>query len=230
MTQIALRETLKTSRKQCNNCNRWFERTTFPERSARCSECHRDRARELSRKPEQVQKRKERRANRTQEQREAERERGRSKYANRTPEQQQKDTQRRQSRKEIDNARSRELRTQSAERRSRQAFSVWKSMLKHKYRITPEIHQAIYEEQAGKCYFCYAHRPSRGPTGLVIDHDKENGFVRGLLCRQCNANYVDEYRKLPKEFQDSPLTNDYLLRGETGHYIESIRRHLASNE
>ena len=111
------------------------------------------------------------------------------------------------------------------------AFSVWKSKLKHEYGITPEIHQAIYEDQAGKCFFCGEHRPSRGPGGLVVDHDheKETGFVRGLLCQPCNANFIDEYKNLPREYQDSPRTNAYLLRGETGDYIESIRQRLASS-
>lgn len=104
-------------------------------------------------------------------------------------------------------------------------ISVWKSKLKHEYGITPEIHQAMYDEQGGRCYFCNEHRPSRGKRGLAIDHDKETGFVRGLLCRPCNANWVDEYKRLP--YQDSPRTNAYLLRGATGDYVDSIRQRLA---
>ena len=230
MTQMTLIDNLEPSLKQCNNCNQWFERTTFPDRGARCKECYLSRRRYLSRTPEQVEKRKDRRANPTPEQQEAERERGRRKYANRTPEQKKRDAERRHSRKEIDNARARELRSQSSDRRARQRFSVWKSMLKHKYGITPEIHQAMYEDQAGKCYFCDAHKPSRSHGGLVIDHDKETGFVRGLLCRQCNANFIDEYKKLAKELRNSPRTNAYLLRGETGDYIESIMQLLANDE
>ncbi len=110
----------------------------------------------------------------------------------------------------------------------RQAISGWKSKLKHEYGITPEIHQAIYEDQCGKCYFCDDRRPSRGARGLAVDHDNETGFVRGLLCRPCNAGWVDEYKKLPREYQDSPRTNVYLLRGETGDYVERIKRRLAS--
>ena len=216
--------------KQCKNCQLWFDKTTFPHRSARCKECHLARAREFSRTPEQVQKRKERRANRTPDQREEERKRGRRKYANRTAEQEQRAYERRESRKEMDNARARELRAQSPERRAQQRFSVWKSKLKHEYGIAPEIRQMMYEDQGGKCYFCDKHRPSRGKRGLAIDHDQETGFVRGLLCRPCNANFVDEYKKLPREFQDSPRTNDYLLRGETGGYIESVKQRLASDD
>ena len=105
--------------------------------------------------------------------------------------------------------------------------SVWKSRLKHEYGITPEIHQAMYDDQGGRCHFCNEHRPSRGKRGLAIDHDRETGFVRGLLCRPCNANWVDEYKRLPREYQDSPRTNAYLLRGESGEYVDSIKRRLA---
>lgn len=110
----------------------------------------------------------------------------------------------------------------------RQKISGWKSILKHQYAITPEIHLAMYEDQGGKCYFCDADRPGRGKRGLAVDHDKETGLVRGLLCRPCNAGWVDEYKKLPKEYRDSSRTNAYLLRGETGEYVESIKRRLAS--
>ena len=216
------------SLRQCKYCLRWFERATFPLKSARCKECLLARARELSRTPEQVQKRKERRANHTPEQRVGERERGRHKYANRTPEQKRRDYERRQSRKDIDNTRSRELRAQSPERRAKQRYSVWKSTLKFKYDITPEIYDAMYEDQGGKCYFC-SDGPGRGKGRLAVDHDRDTGFVRGLLCRPCNAGWPDEYNKLPKEFQDSPRTNTYLLRGMAGDYVESIKQRLVSH-
>ena len=137
---------------------------------------------------------------------------------------------RRQLRKERDNARSRELYAQSPERRAKQAESSWKSRLKHEYGITSDIHQMMYENQDGKCYFCGLAKPARRHDGLVIDHDKDTGFVRGLLCRQCNANFIDEYKKLPREFQDSPRTNAYLFRGETGDYIEEIKQRMVSGE
>ena len=106
-------------------------------------------------------------------------------------------------------------------------ISVRKSTLKHSYNITPEIYQAMYDAQGGKCYFCDARRDSRGHQGLVIDHDKDTNLVRGLLCRQCNAGWVDEYLRLPKKLQNSPRTNVYLLRGN-GEYVEGIRQRLAT--
>ena len=70
----------------------------------------------------------------------------------------------------------------------------------------------------------------RGHSGLVIDHVEvgENTFVRGLLCRTCNSNFIDEYSKLPDECKDFPRANEYLRRGKTGDYIESIRQRVAS--
>lgn len=121
--------------------------------------------------------------------------------------------------------------------KERQKVSSWKSHLKRKYGITPEIHQEMYEDQGGKCYFCDCHRPSRhrpnrGENGLVIDHNKDNKdtkIVRGLLCHLCNANWIDQYKDLPEEYRDSPRANAYLRRGETGDYVESIKLRLASH-
>ena len=215
--------------KQCSNCYGWFEKKTFPLKSARCKECLRARQRELSSTPEQVQKRKERKANRTFEQREAGRERGRLKYANRTSEQIQREYELRHSRKAVDNARARELRAQSPERRATQQSSIRKSKLKHTYSITSEIYEVIYEDQGGRCYFCDKWKPHIGRGRLGVDHDHETGFVRGLLCHTCNANFIDEYRKLPPEAQGFQRANDYLRRGETGDYIESIKQRLAGD-
>ena len=226
---VILPENLQPELKQCKNCGQWFDKASFPAKRGWCRECVRTKARELSRRPDQVQKRKERRANFTPEQQEAERRRGRRRYANRTPEQEQRAQDRRQARKEIDNARARELRAQSPERKKRQHDSVYKSKLKHEYGITPEIHELMYKDQEGKCYFCDKEKRMRGRGCLVIDH-KKGGFVRGLLCQPCNANYIDEYKRLPREFQDSPRANAYLRRGETGEYVESIKKRLQTDE
>ena len=113
--------------------------------------------------------------------------------------------------------------------RIRLSNSVWKSKLKHEYHLTPEMHEIIYRDQDGRCYFCSIKKPRRGRSGLVIDHIKVDGkpIVRGLLCRTCNYNFIDEYSKLPEECKDYPRANAYLRRGETGDYIASIRQRLA---
>lgn len=218
------------SLRQCRDCLRWIERALFPPKSARCKECHLARARQLSRTPEQIRKRKERYANRTSEWREADRERGRRRYANRTEEQEQREHERRQARKEADNARARELRAQSPERRARQRLSVWKSTLKQLYGISPEDHELIYKDQEGRCFLCGSWDCLKKHNGLVVDHDRCTGHVRGLLCRTCNANFIDEYAELPEELRNFPRANAYLHRGETGDYIESIKQRAETED
>ena len=87
----------------------------------------------------------------------------------------------------------------------------------------------MYDDQGGRCYFCGIEKPDRGRGGLVIDHnhDKDPTFIRGLLCQTCNANFIDEYDKLLDEYKDFPRANDYLRRGETTDYIDSIRQRVA---
>ena len=78
--------------------------------------------------------------------------------------------------------------------RAMQAISVWKSTLKHKYGISFEIYQMMYNDQGSLCYFCGTQRPSMGSGRLAVHHDEDSSFVRGLPCRPCNANFIDEYR------------------------------------
>lgn len=60
-------------------------------------------------------------------------------------------------------------------------------MLRHRYGITLDEVNKIYEDQNGKCAICYIKRPKKGVTGLYVDHCHETGRVRGLLCPNCNA-------------------------------------------
>lgn len=57
--------------------------------------------------------------------------------------------------------------------------------LRCKYGITVEIYNKMLEAQGGVCAIC----GNRCPTGkaLAVDHDKETGQVRGLLCSPCNT-------------------------------------------
>ena len=55
------------------------------------------------------------------------------------------------------------------------------------YGIGIDEYNNLYKKQEGRCAIC--KRP--GGTGraetLVVDHDHETGFIRGLLCPQCNV-------------------------------------------
>ena len=214
--------------KQCSKCLERKSLALFPKRGNHCKECVKERAREFSRTPDQVQKRKEWRANRTAEQRELQRERNRIRYYNRTPEREKKDLERRNVRKGLDNKRARERRAnESPDERIRRNQIQWMSRLKTVYGISPGILQTMYDDQGGKCYFCGSAKPLRGRGALAIDHDHDTRIVRGLLCNPCNANFLAPYEQLPKELQDSPRTNAYLLRGKSGDYIEDIRNRLS---
>ena len=125
------------------------------------------------------------------------------------------------------NERARERRAnETADERIRRNQIQWLSRLKAVYGISPEILQTIYDDQGGKCYFCGSAKPLRGRGALAIDHNHDTGKIRGLLCNPCNANFLAPYEQLPKELQDSPRTNAYLIRGKSGEYIEDIRNRL----
>ena|SRR3990167_2516182 len=72
---------------------------------------------------------------------------------------------------------------------------------KHKewiVKTSESIRAPLFEKQAGKCAICQIAIPNR------IDHDYDNGFVRGLLCHRCNVglSYVEDelYRQRAIEY------------------------------
>lgn len=56
-----------------------------------------------------------------------------------------------------------------------------KKYLKHKYNITIAEVEKMKADQFDKCKICNNILP------LVIDHNHDNGKIRGLLCHQCNS-------------------------------------------
>jgi hypothetical protein len=60
-----------------------------------------------------------------------------------------------------------------------------KYLLKKRFskEMTPELFQQMFDNQGGKCAIC-----RNIPLGkrLSIDHNHENGTIRGLLCNGCN--------------------------------------------
>ena len=57
--------------------------------------------------------------------------------------------------------------------------------LKRTYDITIEDYNRMFEEQNGVCWICGNVETTNGGT-LHIDHNKESGKIRGLLCGKCN--------------------------------------------
>jgi hypothetical protein len=53
-------------------------------------------------------------------------------------------------------------------------------LLKRQYGMTVEAFERMRADQGGGCAVCQKDKP------LVVDHDHEDGGVRGLLCNQCN--------------------------------------------
>lgn len=63
--------------------------------------------------------------------------------------------------------------------------------LRRKFGITVEEYEIMYQEQEGKCKICgkeewNIHHATGEPQRLAVDHCKETGKVRGLLCALCN--------------------------------------------
>lgn len=57
--------------------------------------------------------------------------------------------------------------------------------LKRRFGITLEEYEAMVEKAGGKCEIC-GTALSYNDHRLVVDHDHENGGIRGILCKACN--------------------------------------------
>ena len=84
----------------------------------------------------------------------------------------------------------------------------WKSALKLKYGITPEIYDAILRSQDGRCAIC---KGISQHARLGVDHCHRTGKVRGLICVRCNSalGYLKESLRLFKS------AVEYLERTDT---------------
>ena len=77
-------------------------------------------------------------------------------------------------------------------------------ILKKKYGITEDIFNQMVLKQQGKCAICYKDFNQNDIP--VIDHNHNNGKVRGILCTRCNI-HLGFYEK-DKEFHKK--ANKYL--------------------
>jgi hypothetical protein len=80
-------------------------------------------------------------------------------------------------------------------------LSSRKAQLKRNFNITVEEYDVIYREHSGECAICGAGSADYAGSKLCVDHDHENGKIRGLLCRRCNAGlgFFNDDPELVKE-------------------------------
>ena len=67
----------------------------------------------------------------------------------------------------------------------------------YRYGISPEQYLEMYNAQGGKCKICGKELPEG--QYLCIDHNKETGEVRGLLCPKCNKG-LGLFNEEPENF------------------------------
>jgi hypothetical protein len=55
-----------------------------------------------------------------------------------------------------------------------------------KFGLSPEDYLEMYNKQDGKCACCGRYAEEVSNKNLAVDHDKDTGKIRGLLCSSCN--------------------------------------------
>lgn len=55
------------------------------------------------------------------------------------------------------------------------------------YKITLEQYRKMLAEQEERCAICKRFPDETGQKVLCVDHDHDDGTVRGLLCNPCNS-------------------------------------------
>jgi hypothetical protein len=79
-----------------------------------------------------------------------------------------------------------------------------------RYGITLDEYEDMYAKQSGVCAICKSAELKKGRQRLDVDHGHIYGFIRALLCRNCNhgigkfnndpellraaANYLEEWQ------------------------------------
>lgn len=80
----------------------------------------------------------------------------------------------------------------------------------YRYGISPEQYQELWNKQEGRCKICGTKLPEG--EYLSIDHDKETGEIRGLLCKNCNlglGSFKDSPENLRKAAEYIEENNGY---------------------
>jgi hypothetical protein len=72
----------------------------------------------------------------------------------------------------------------------------------YNYGISPEQYFELWQAQKGECKIC-GKKLLEGQY-LCVDHNKETGEIRGLLCKECNwglGNFHDNPKSLEKAIE-----------------------------
>lgn len=87
-----------------------------------------------------------------------------------------------------------------------------KRHLRRRYGMSIDEFEKLANRQKGRCGICLKRRR------LVVDHDHDEGFVRGLLCHHCNsALHIIEDNALlasAKRYLRSKVTRTYTYTGK----------------
>jgi len=106
--------------------------------------------------------------------------------------------------KEINRKRSREWYYNNTDKKRARDLRI-------KFGITPEIYKTMLADQNGVCAIC--SNACKSGKLLAVDHDHNNGRVRGLLCMECNTGlgkFLDSAELLRKsaEYLEKNNPND----------------------
>ena len=77
------------------------------------------------------------------------------------------------------------------------------------YGLSPEQYLELYKQQEGKCLICGEKLPE--DKYLCVDHNKETGEVRGLLCSNCNTGlglFGEDIKRLERA-KEYLISNDH---------------------
>lgn len=66
-----------------------------------------------------------------------------------------------------------------------EGFNV--TMIRLTLKEMPAFKISLLEKQGWRCPLCRINLRYEEPKNLCVDHDHKTGFVRGVLCRNCNA-------------------------------------------
>lgn len=65
--------------------------------------------------------------------------------------------------------------------------TIREAHLKRKYNLTLNEYNNMLNLQNNKCKICLNNNLDKRAKHLVVDHNHDNGNIRGLLCTKCNA-------------------------------------------